>query len=170
MVFRLDEGETMKPLHRAMISETEIRDQIKTFIGQWRLGNADLRRAFQTEEAIEESIRHMVATDEIWMNDKYQVNRREGEEGLVHLSIKRRDKKALPDWRDFQAIKNQLIGPECEAVELFPAESRLVDTANQYHLWGVRTPGFRFPFGFNDGRMVTDEPLGKSVQRPFIEV
>lgn len=85
---------------------------------------------------------------------------------LVHLSIRRLDRKPLRDWREFQRIKNEICGPEHEAVELFPAESRLVDQANQYHLW-VLPPGVRFPFGFDAGRQVdysTAESIG-AVQR-----
>ena len=33
------------------------------------------------------------------------------------------DGTARHDWRDFQAIKNQLAGPECEAFELVPRGS-----------------------------------------------
>jgi hypothetical protein len=47
-------------------------------------------------------------------------------------------------------IKNQLIGEECEAVELYPAESRKVDTSNKYHLYGVLDPSFHFPFGWQN--------------------
>jgi hypothetical protein len=53
-------------------------------------------------------------------------------------------------------------------VQLFPAESRLVDGANQYHLYCLKDPAIRFPFGFAN-RMVTDEPIGKSRNRPIEE-
>lgn len=83
---------------------------------------------------------------------------------LVHLSIKRIDQAPVHDWRDLQRIKDELIGPECEAVELYPANSRLlVDTSNQFHLWCSRDASFRFPFGFGD-RLVTDDS-GSHVQR-----
>lgn len=87
----------------------------------------------------------------------------------VWLSIRRIDRKPVRDWRDLQRIKTQLLGPDCEAVEIFPAEDRLVDTANQYHLWGYDDPTFRFPFGFFDGRVVDDkvDPATKAVQRKF---
>ena len=106
----------------------------------------------------------------IWMNNLYQVNVMEltpdGESGpaLVHLSIKRLDKAACHDWRHFQRIKNEIVGPEYEAVELYPAESRLVDTANQYHLWVIKDETFRWPFGFGE-RLVVDNPGGNAVQR-----
>src|SRR5436305_747972 len=77
--------------------------------------------------------------DYIFLNSRYQVNVRAmpphavfGES--VWLSIKRRDKQPIRNWRDLQRIKNELCGPECEGVELFPSESRLVDSANQYHM------------------------------------
>lgn len=111
----------------------------------------------------------------IWRNLDYQVavrrtevdNRRDGRPvHLVHLSIRRVDRKTIRDWRDLQRIKNQILGEDCEAVELFPAESRLVDNANQYHLWGFDDPDFRFPFGFEE-RVVSDSPSPESgvVQR-----
>ena len=112
-----------------------------------------------------EVMKDICENDEIWVNDIYQVNvlRRKD---ITHLSIKRRDKSVCKDWRHFQLIKNQLVGEENEAVELYPAESRLVDTANQYHLWVINDPGYRFPFGFNDGRRIAKESAGGAVQRP----
>lgn len=80
--------------------------------------------------------------EEQFQNDLYVVTRRhltpnpdsDAPPGM-HLSIRRQDRQPCRDWRDFQRIKNQLAGPEWEAVELYPAESRKVDGANQYHLF-----------------------------------
>lgn len=107
----------------------------------------------------------------LYKNDKYQVAvfRDEGPDGdasMIHLSIKRIDRQPVHDWRELQQIKNMLVGPECEGIELYPAESRLVDTANQYHLWVCSDPMFRIPVGFTT-RMVHEEPLVGCVQRPF---
>lgn len=99
-----------------------------------------------------------------WMNDEYQVTasllpRNDGSpgsmDGMVHLSIKRNDKQPVQDWRDKQAIKNEICGPEREAIEIFPAESRLVDEADQAHLW-VFPEGDKLPLGFQ-ARMVKDD-------------
>jgi hypothetical protein len=79
---------------------------------------------------------------------------------MRYLSIKRHDKEAVKDWRDFQDIKNQLCGEDSEAVELFPSESRLVDTANQYHLW-VFPKGYILPFGMIARAVIEDELNGK---------
>ena len=89
---------------------------------------------------------------------------------MVWLSIKSIDQSARHDWRHFQRIKNELVGPECEGVELYPAESRCVDASNQYHLFVIKDSKFRFPWGFNE-RYVVDqcyvtERIG-AVQRPF---
>jgi hypothetical protein len=112
-----------------------------------------------------------VPTGDIFVNSRYQVTRRREQDGpfgaLIILSIRRLDRGACRDWRDFQRIKNELAGPETEAVELFPAESRLVGGANQY--WIFCFPEIRFPFGFNEGRQITEEPLLGSVRRPFEE-
>lgn len=84
-----------------------------------------------------------------WINSRYQVQLRLiPNQQAAHLNIRSRDGKVIMrDWRHFQWIKNQLVGPECEAVELYPAESRCVDANNKYHLWCSLDPSFRFPFG-----------------------
>jgi hypothetical protein len=109
----------------------------------------------------------------VWRNSRYQVwvSELKTPLGLVtHLSIKRNDRKPVHDWRDLQRIKNELCAPEREAMEIYPAESRLVDTANQFHLW-VLAPGVQVPIGFFDGRLVNDnESPGLSAkQRPYEE-
>jgi hypothetical protein len=73
------------------------------------------------------------------------------EDESMHLSFKRNDRVAVRDWRHFQAIKNEVAGPEREAIEIFPAESELVDGANEYHLW-VLPKGVWSPLGLAQGR------------------
>lgn len=111
---------------------------------------------------------------EAWANDTYQAFVTfEAFAGVeyTHLSIKRHDREPVHDWRDMQWIKNDVCGPEREAVELYPAESRMMDAANQYHLW-VAPEGMSFPIGYFGGRQVMDDfpikgVLGK--QRPIPE-
>jgi len=127
---------------------------------------ADIRDHLQrvyTSEKVEQLMRDSFEGN-IWLNDTYQVvERRFWNEALkrpmVHLSIKRRDREIIRDWRDLQEIKNELVGPDCEAVELFPDETRLVDTSNQYHLWALAEPGLHFPFGFFGLRAVSGETV-----------
>src|SRR3954466_1854884 len=93
----------------------------------------------------------------VWENDPYLVEVAY-HAPYIQLNISRHDGAACTCWREFQQIKNELVVPEFEAIELFPAESRLVDTANQYHLWVYADPKFRFPVGFLD-RFVLDKPV-----------
>lgn len=84
---------------------------------------------------------------------------------VTQLSIRRNDKQVFKDWRDMQRIKNELCGPEVEGVELYPSESRLCDTSNQFHIWCL-PEGMVFPFGYHE-RLVTESGAMGSVQRPF---
>lgn len=99
------------------------------------------------------------ASDDVFLNDVYQVQRSTVHRGtvgwpnFVHLSIKRIDKAPVTDWADMQQIKNELVGQENEGMQIFPAESRLVDMANQYHLWCFVDPEVKIPMGWTE-RMV----------------
>lgn len=102
--------------------------------------------------------------DEVWQNDYYivAVHRNvpvaDGWPPMIWLSIKPRSQNLRkPSWRALQRIKNELVGPQHEAVEIYPAESRLIDTCDKYHLWVFCDPTLRFPFGFNEGRKDTNE-------------
>ena len=130
--------------------------------------------------------------DEIWLNDIYQasIRRRTGEGWfdeteecyngfpaengeVTWLSIKRRDKEAIHDWRDLQRIKNDICGPDAEAMEIYPAETRLMDRANQYHLFVFQTPTrgcpHPIPIGFRGRSVSTPEEAEKhgAKQREF---
>jgi hypothetical protein len=100
-----------------------------------------------------------------YLNSRYQVSVFNPDEHspLMHLSIKRCDGAAVRDWRDMQRIKNELLGPEWEGVELYPAESRLTDGANQYHLWCIEG---QFPLGFGS-RLVSEDNTHGVTQRPW---
>ena len=100
----------------------------------------------------------MRAPAEMWKNDRYTVIVTRNPERLRHvtrLSIRRNDRGTDIPWRHLQRIKTELAGAEAEAVELFPAESRLVDTANQRWLWLPLPAGEKIPLGFSDGRRVS---------------
>src|ERR1700693_1248483 len=110
--------------------------------------------------------------DEIWFNDTYNVTVRRSPNdpvfgsrsgGIVQIGISSHDGTARHDWRDFQAIKNQIAGEECEAFELYPAESRLLDPSNYYTLWcfpGVRNLKIGQPV-----RLVRDQDEAWAPQR-----
>lgn len=163
----------MTPFERATVPDSQKEAAVAALLQKWRDKDSALSKLLDTEDeatAIERinTVVEGEQNNEIYLNDTYQVSvRRLGE--IVHLSIKRIDREPIHDWRDLQRIKTELIGAECEAVELFPAESRVIDTANQYHLWAVPDASFRFPFGFSSQRVVTDESIAGSKNRKVDE-
>lgn len=129
------------------------------------------------EDLSKESLREIMEKnhkdlESVWLNNLYQVNvyrvKSNGKApDMLWLSIKRRDKQSVHDWRHFQRIKNEIVGPENEGIELYPAESRLVDTSNQYHLWVIDSPTYKFPFGYQERLVVEDAHDGKWKQRGY---
>ena len=109
-----------------------------------------------------------IAASEVYMNNIYQVKvyRGSAADELVQienlkgrctwLSFKRRDKQPVNNWQDMQTMKNRLVGCECDALQIFPAESRMINTANQYHLI-VFPEDYRLPFGWHGDRAVVTE-------------
>lgn len=85
-----------------------------------------------------------------WANSVYQVVVRATPGQTAHLAITRRDGLPVDSWEDMQRIKAELIGSECEAVELYPADSRAVERSNTRHIWASSVTGYRFPVGFAD--------------------
>lgn len=91
---------------------------------------------------------------EVWANDLYEATVEISSTGWSYITLKRYDRHAVRDWRHLQSIKNEVCGPEREAIEIFPAESRLMDTTNQYHLW-VLPEGEQVSLGPNDRAVCT---------------
>jgi len=111
-----------------------------------------------------ELLERKLATGEaVWANSRYYVIvalrkgpvEWAGVEGThdAHLSLRRLDRRPGPfPWRDLQRLKSELCGSEAEAVEVFPAESRVIDGSNQRHLWVWRATMPRL--GWYNGREV----------------
>jgi hypothetical protein len=71
---------------------------------------------------------------EVWKNELYEVYLHHRADGGITLSISRHDNLPIHWWIDFQEIKNELVGAERWAVELYPPQSQLIDESNTYHL------------------------------------
>lgn len=113
--------------------------------------------------------------ESFWANSHYLVFKRvipqidDPTQYIVHLSMRTVENDVRHDWREMQRVKNELCGPEWEGIELYPAESRLVDTANQYHLWVFP---FRLGLGFATSLVMDADETGPGDhpdrrQRPF---
>jgi hypothetical protein len=63
---------------------------------------------------------------------------------VTYLVCARRDGEPVHSWLDLQRIKSTLVGEELVAIEVYPPDSHLLDTANCYHLWVL--PGHRRDF------------------------
>jgi len=103
----------------------------------------------------------------IYKNDKYRVEIKDhpyDNDNYIWLAIRRLDRQAIHDWRDLQWIKNELVGPEHEGIELYPAESRLVDESNAFHLWVLKKQGLRFGFGLEHRRVKKKGKLQRTIE------
>jgi len=109
----------------------------------------------------------LTVPDNIVVNNYYVVYVYE-EDRCTHLSIRRHDNSAIRDWRDLQRIKNELCGQDREGLEIYPAENRLVDVGNHYHLW-VLSSGEQIPFGFHE-RCVGSIDKNGLKNRPFSDI
>lgn len=111
-------------------------------------------------------------SEEQWVNDLYNVAVSKKTQGgilMTVMAITRHDKGPVHNWRHFQLIKNDIIGEDAEAIEIYPSESRLVDTANTYWLYGF-PKGRLLPFGMHDLRNVSGPEVAAitgAVQEPF---
>lgn len=89
-----------------------------------------------------------------WANSFYAVVVFEHptEWGFVRqLQVMRHDRQPIRSWQDMQRVKNEILGESAVVVEVYPAESDVVDTAHAYHLWEIPS-GRSLPFGLHLGR------------------
>lgn len=54
----------------------------------------------------------------------------------IKVMVQKHDNTPITShWREMQAIKNEVFGPEIVAIEYYPAESELLNTRNIYWMW-----------------------------------
>lgn len=125
-----------------------------------------------TDEKIDSYVQDMLSCW-YYRNNKYQVAKYPPRQyapnwpEVIHLSIKRLDKAPVHNWSDLQRIKNEVVGNEYEAIEIYPAESRMVNMANQYHLWVIAKEGVSIPVGFFEGRRTDAQVAGSKSRQTF---
>tara|TARA_R110002020_G_scaffold332157_2_gene547557 strand:+ start:3993 stop:4505 length:513 start_codon:yes stop_codon:yes gene_type:complete len=148
--------ELVKPKH------VPIKDRIKLTIEF----HHELGEEITYKQAKELVNKNKFPKEVMYANEDYlvQVYDKELADEMVHtddlkgkctwLSIRRQDRGHLQDWADLQQIKNFICGKTREAIQLYPSEERLVDTANQYHLI-VFPQDVLIPFGWHVGRTVS---------------
>lgn len=74
---------------------------------------------------------------------------------VEHVTITRKFEGAIRTdgsgdftWKEKQEIKDELFGKNRAAVEVYPTEDRLIDSADVYHLW-VFDKNYKLPFGIH---------------------
>jgi len=133
------------------------RTEVMTDFERIEMDVPDWQDIMATSDCTEQEARAQVQwikNQSVWANSLYQVNIEYLPEGRAHLIIRRLDKQPIHNWQHFQMIKSALLDPECEAVEVYPKESQLVDEKHHYHLWAFRSPDRSFGIGFQGGRKV----------------
>lgn len=86
--------------------------------------------------------------EECYLNNRYSIQISDDETSwgtVVHLWIRRHVDGMPRSWSDLQRIKNEIVGEERVAVEVFPPEFELTDEADMSHLW-VLPENFNLPF------------------------
>lgn len=68
-------------------------------------------------------------------------------DGRLHLAIRTASSAELP-WRDMQRIKDEVIGEDRIAVQVYPAKARIIDQADMYHLFVLKA-GDQLGFGLH---------------------
>lgn len=108
-------------------------------------------------------LRESWARTDVLLSDcgTYQVCRRREpvtafKAAMVVLGIERVDQQPFQNWAILQHIKNALVGPECEGMQIFPAESRLVDRGHVYWLYCFSDPAVRIPCGVQERHVSRD--------------
>jgi hypothetical protein len=117
---------------------------------------------------------------EVWGSSQYTVTVHyldDNRDGFVEVGIHNYHRTTHVPWRHIQQIKNEVFGPDREAVQLFPAEDRLLDAANEYWIYvyptgtaPMRERGVKL--GMDRGRQVTYDmpPMGKARQAPPMKI
>jgi len=136
-----------------------------SFLKEHGATKADAQAAWKREKIREQRVENYRNETYHAMIDKHDTHGFGDDIIVWTLSIKRHDREPICDWRDFQEIKNQLCGEQAEGMMLYPAESRVVDTANQYWMYVFMNEGFIIPVGFTQGIKTDTADYGNARQR-----
>lgn len=107
---------------------------------------------WQPMKLVDHSLSQEFYPCQVWENDRYGclatfLPKSHGTlfgHEVVRLGIQNQDQSARRDWRDFMAIKRDVLGPDWEAIELYPHDGRIIDPSNYFILYAIRA---EFPFG-----------------------
>ncbi len=106
----------------------------------------------------------------LYGNDLYSLTVRTLSETELLIGYHRRDRQCIRDWRHEQQMKNEVAGEEAWGVMVYPPESRLVDSSNEFWIL-VRASTVPFPYDFLGSERLVLSPRDAAkvgaVQRPW---
>lgn len=81
-----------------------------------------------------------IKPNQVWRNNHHSVQVYRSERMILGIlmdkwMIRRNDSEPIKYWHEIQNIKNEVIGEEQQAIQVFPKASELVDVANMYWLF-----------------------------------
>ena len=144
-------------LYKAIGEKASYKDQLAKVMKAAKDKNLDVTKK-QLKASLKKNIEHLKKC-ELWSNEKFMIQVYKGSDAdeMIHidqlkgkctwLSIRTQDRNTNISWAELQDIKNTLCGKECDALQMYPKESRLVDSSNQYHLI-VLPEDIPLPFGW----------------------
>ncbi len=115
-----------------------LQDQFGVYRGQW---NPEMDRCWIREEDGTCVCSRLIRTKEFGNIEHVTITRKN--DGKLTV-----DGSAGYSWAEKQEIKDELFGKNRTAIEVYPTEDRLIDTADVYHLW-VFDKKYRLPFGIH---------------------
>lgn len=80
----------------------------------------NIKKCWQTEDGVYDILYEDVESDDTV---------------YIHLLIQRIDNKPITSYMDLQEIKDDLLGEDVSAIEIFPKKVDLCNGSNARHLW-----------------------------------
>ena len=71
---------------------------------------------------------------DLFITDKHRVALVEHQDH-THIRITRLDGDKIRDWWELQLVKNEVVGEEVAAMQVFPPQNNVRDGSNTYHLF-----------------------------------
>jgi hypothetical protein len=104
----------------------------------------------------EEQPQHLKGVTNIWeVDNEFKVMLDETQE-FKHLRISRLDNSDSPiGFHTLQSIKNKVWGKNCQAIQVYPSNSDLIDYGNTTHLWtydGIDTPNLKELYSYPNSK------------------
>jgi hypothetical protein len=110
----------------------QVLDTGGAYFSVYKSGKQEIART--AKQAAEALVANPSDTDDY----RTQVLHRQTPWGMMrHLVIERHDGKPVRGWNTIQAIKDESLGDETWAVEVYPPTMDIVDEVNRRHLWEV---------------------------------